>query len=67
MPVILPPEDYELWLDTDVVWLDTDVDEPDLLPSLLTPYLTEDMEAYPVSRRVNSPSNDEPDYVERVA
>lgn len=60
MPVILPSEDYELWLDPDV-------NEPDLLLPLLAPYPVEDMEAYPVSRRVNSPSNDEPGCVERVA
>ena len=60
MPVILPPDDYELWLDPEVR-------EPDQLLPLLVPYPAEDMEAYPVSRRVNSPSNNEPDCVERVA
>jgi putative SOS response-associated peptidase YedK len=60
MPVILPSEDYELWLDPDI-------HEPDQLLPLLAPYPVEGMEAYPVSRRVNSPSNDEPGCVERVA
>ena len=60
MPVILPPEVYE-------VWLDPDVRETDHLLSLLTPYPPGDMEAYPVSRRVNSPSNNEPSCVESVA
>jgi putative SOS response-associated peptidase YedK len=60
MPVILPPEVYE-------IWLDPDVRETDHLLSLLTPYPPDDMEAYPVSRRVNSPSNNEPSCVESVA
>ena len=60
MPVILPPEYHELWLEPAVR-------EPDQLLPLLRPYPVEDMEAYPVSRRVNSPSNDGPGCVERVA
>jgi putative SOS response-associated peptidase YedK len=60
MPVIMPPEYYELWLDPAVR-------EPERLLPLLEPYPAADMEAYPVSRRVNSPSNDEPGCVERVA
>ena len=60
MPVILPPEDYDMWLDPDL-W------EPDHLLSLLSPYPTADLEAYPVSRWVNNPSNDGPGCVERVA
>lgn len=60
MPVILPPEDYDLWLDPEVR-------EPDQLLPLLAPYPGEDMEAYPVSRRVNSPSNNEPGCIERAA
>ena len=60
MPVILPPETYDLWLDPAVR-------EAEQLLSVLVPYPTEDMEAYPVSRRVNNPSNDEPGCVESVA
>jgi putative SOS response-associated peptidase YedK len=60
MPVILPSEYYELWLEPAVR-------EPDQLLPLLNPYPTDEMEAYPVSRRVNSPSNDDPGCVERVA
>lgn len=60
MPVILPPEDYELWLDPDVR-------KPGELLPLLAPYPANDMETYQVSRRVNSPSNNDPDCVERVA
>lgn len=53
MPVILHPEDYDLWLDPDF-------DERDPLTTLLKPYPADEMEAYPVSRYVNSPSNDDP-------
>ncbi len=60
MPVILSPEDYELWLDPAVR-------ESDQLLPLLAPYPAGDMETYPVSRRVNNPSNDGPGCVERVA
>jgi putative SOS response-associated peptidase YedK len=60
MPVILYPENYELWLDPDVR-------EVDLLSSLLGPYPEDAMEAYPVSRRVNSPANDEPSCIEPAA
>jgi putative SOS response-associated peptidase YedK len=56
MPVILAPEDYDLWLDPDVR-------EADPLLALLAPYPADSMEAYPVSRFVNSPSNDEPSCV----
>jgi putative SOS response-associated peptidase YedK len=57
MPVILHAEDYEMWLDLDF-------DEREPLTSLLKPYPAETMEAYPVSRRVNKPSNNEPGVVE---
>jgi putative SOS response-associated peptidase YedK len=60
MPVILHPEDYTLWLDPDF-------DEKDPLMTLLKPYPAEAMEAYPVSRRVNKPSNNEPSCIESVA
>jgi putative SOS response-associated peptidase YedK len=60
MPVILPHEVYDLWLDSTV-------QDRDQLLSLLAPYPTEDMEAHPVSRRVNNPSNNEPQCVESVA
>ncbi len=59
MPVILHPEDYDLWLDPGF-------DEKDPLTALLKPYPSDSMEAYPVSRRVNKPSNDEPKVIEPV-
>jgi putative SOS response-associated peptidase YedK len=60
MPVILPPDDYDMWLDPDF-------DENEPLTSLLKPYSSDKMEAYIVSRRVNKPSNNEPSVVEPVA
>jgi putative SOS response-associated peptidase YedK len=60
MPVILPPEDYGMWLDPDF-------DEKEALTSLLKPYPADAMEAYPVSRRVNKPSNNEPSVVDPAA
>ena len=49
MPVIVHPEDYEMWLDPDF-------DEREPLTTLLKPFPAEAMEAYPVSRRVNRPA-----------
>ncbi len=60
MPVILPPENYG-------VWLDPDFDEKEALLTLLKPYPSDEMEAYPVSRRVNKPSINEPSVVEPAA
>jgi len=50
MPVILAPEDYDLWLNAD-----TSTDD---LRALLKPFPAEQMEAYAVSRAVNSVRND---------
>ncbi len=60
MPVILPPENYG-------VWLDPGFEEKEALSDLLKPYRSEEMEAYPVSRRVNKPSNNEPSVIEPAA
>ena len=51
MPVILPPNAYDLWLDPDTT-------EPEVLNGLLVPYPSEHMSAHPVSETVNSPKND---------
>lgn len=59
MPVILAPEDWGLWLDPEIK-------EQEALQPLLQPYPPDQMEAIPVSRRVNSPSNDDPGLIERV-
>ncbi|MEJ2210753.1 MAG: SOS response-associated peptidase, partial [Anaerolineae bacterium] len=53
MPVILPPEDYALWLDPEA-------EDVAALRRLLGPYPTGQMEAYPVSRYVNAPRNEGP-------
>jgi putative SOS response-associated peptidase YedK len=60
MPVILPAEEYDLWLDPDM-------GEAEPLLDLLRPYPDDVMEAYPVSRFVNSPSNDSEQCVESLA
>lgn len=51
MPVILPAEDY-------LRWIDPESREPGQLQSLLKPYPSDLMMAYPVSKLVNSPAND---------
>lgn len=60
MPVILPPE-------AQATWLDPEVRDPASLLPLLAPYPSGAMTAYPVSRTVNSPSNDGPGCVEPAA
>jgi putative SOS response-associated peptidase YedK len=52
MPVILPPGEYDRWLDPSL--LDTDS-----LAPLLVPFPPEEMLAFPVSPRVNAPSTDD--------
>jgi putative SOS response-associated peptidase YedK len=59
MPVIVRPEDYDLWLDVGVKGAE--------LLNLLRPYSHEGMGAYAVSPLVNSPSNDDPRCVESIA
>jgi len=52
MPVILPPGEYARWLDPSLR-------DPDPLAPLLVPFPPEDMVAFPVSPRVNTPSVDD--------
>jgi putative SOS response-associated peptidase YedK len=59
MPVILPAGSYDAWLDPE-----TGRDE---LYGLLAPYPEDEMEAYPVSRLVNSPQNNDPRCIEPAA
>ncbi len=59
MPVILPPEAYDRWLDPAER-------QPAELQDLLTPYPAEAMTAYEVSTVVNNPRNDSPQCVEPV-
>ena len=56
MPVILPAS-------THAVWLDPANDDVARLDPLLAPYPSELLTSHPVSRRVNSARNDEPDLV----
>jgi putative SOS response-associated peptidase YedK len=59
MPVILPVGAYDAWLDPEA--------EKEELVALLAPYPEAEMEAYPVSRFVNSPSNNDPRCIEPAA
>jgi putative SOS response-associated peptidase YedK len=60
MPVILPPEHYDRWLDPEL-------HDAGPLQELLVPYPAEAMEAFPVSKAVNKVGNDEPDLVKPLA
>lgn len=60
MPVILPRAAHGTWLDPALT-------DPTRLASLMTPYPAEEMESYPVGRRVNSPANDDPSLVQPLA
>jgi len=51
MPVILAPQDDDLWLDPEV-------HEPEKVMPLLKSYPEEEMEFYPVSFGVNSPKHE---------
>ncbi len=56
MPVVLEREDEDVWLDK--------VTPAEKLQSLLRPYARENnMEAYPVSERVNNPLHDSPENI----
>jgi putative SOS response-associated peptidase YedK len=52
MPVILPAQDYERWLDPAT-------QDVEALKALLRPYPSEDMTAYPVSTYVNNPRHED--------
>lgn len=60
MPVILEPADY-------AVWLDPDLTDPKQVKRLLRPVAAERLTMRPVSKRVNSPRNEGPGCVERIA
>ncbi len=59
MPVIVSPEDYELWLDPGFK-------NPDGLIDILKPYDPRLMKRYPVSTRVNLVKNDDPECAAEV-
>jgi putative SOS response-associated peptidase YedK len=52
MPVIVPPGEYDRWLDPALK-------NPDSLAPLLVPFPPDGMLAFPVSTRVNTPSTDD--------
>ncbi|MBW4618925.1 MAG: SOS response-associated peptidase [Cyanosarcina radialis HA8281-LM2] len=60
MPVILHPQDYDLWLDPGV-------QKPELLQPLLSAYPAEQMAAYPVRTLVNKTTHDSPELIETAA
>jgi putative SOS response-associated peptidase YedK len=57
MPVIIRKQDEDLWLEPP----DNSIDSH----SLRTPYESENMECYSVSRLVNSPVNNSPECIKR--
>ena len=57
MPVVLPRQMEELWLDPTV-------DDPDVLASVLIPHSDEAMHVYEVSELVNSAANDGPEVIQ---
>jgi len=59
MPVIIPKDKEDLWLDTDM-------HDQDILLGLLRPYPAEEMEMYPVSSNVNYPKYNSPEAVEPI-
>lgn len=57
MPVILPAEAWPRWLDPAP-------GDPRALRALLGPYPADQLQAYPVSSRVNSPAHEGPELIE---
>jgi putative SOS response-associated peptidase YedK len=55
LPAILRPSDYQRWLGT----------EPDPHDLLIT-FLSEPMKIWPISKRVNSPRNDDEDLLAEI-
>jgi putative SOS response-associated peptidase YedK len=58
MPVILPPNLYDEWLELESL-------APGRLTEILAPLSAEGMQAYPVSTYVNKPANDGPECLAR--
>jgi putative SOS response-associated peptidase YedK len=59
MPVILNPDDYDLWLDPGVT-------DPAQVADLLKPFDSRQMRVYPVSSAVNSVKNEGPNCAEEI-
>lgn len=60
MPVILPPESYDDWLDPAIT-------DPARLKSLLLPYPADGMRFHPVGTFVNSPRNEGRDLLQPIS
>jgi putative SOS response-associated peptidase YedK len=60
MPVIVRPDQYELWLDSSV-------QEKDRLLPLLRPSADDELELYEVAAAVSSPKNDSAENIERIS
>lgn len=58
MPVILPPEEVQTWLDRET--------RPREVEAMIASYPAEKMTAYQVSRFVNNPRNDSPECIKPV-
>jgi putative SOS response-associated peptidase YedK len=59
MPAILRREDYD-------VWLDPGITDPARVADLLLPFDARQMKKYPVSQRVNSVKNDDPECAREI-
>ena len=59
MPAILRREDYDLWLDPGIT-------DPARVADLLGPFDVRQMKRYPVSQRVNSVKNDDPQCAQEI-
>ena len=59
MPVIVPPDKYDLWLDPDV----TDIK---VIRDILKPYDAKLMRLYPVNRKLNNSNNDDAESASRI-
>ena len=58
MPVIIPPDEYSTWLSKHIT-------NPEQLRALYQPFPANLLETYPVSDKVNSPRNNEPENIQR--
>ena len=59
MPVILPTDHYDLWLDSTV-------QQPELLQPLLQPIVSDKLQTHPVSTKVNNPRNNSSECIRSI-
>lgn len=59
MPVLIPPDAYDLWLDPEV-------EDASRLKHLFEPYPDDQLEAYAVHPSVNRPTHDSPDCIQPI-